>query len=75
MDTLSILEEVINRKAKKEAVEILCGVSQKLYDIKYQTVYPKGFTHKLSSKNKQLAKLFNYSIVKINAEIKKLDKK
>lgn len=75
METLSILEEVINRKARKEAIDILCGVSQKLYDVKYQTVYPKGFTYKLSSKNKQLAKLFNYSIAKINAEIKKLDKK
>lgn len=77
METLSILEEVINRKAKKEAVEVLCKISRKLHDTKYVTIYPNGFKtfNKLSKKNKQTSKWFDSLIARINIEIRKLNNK
>lgn len=74
METLSILEEVINRKARKEAIGVLCKINRKLYDAKHKAVGWKPF-EKLSKKNKQTSKWFNSLAARINIEIKKLDKK
>ena len=74
METLSILEEVINRKARKEAIEALCQINRKLYDTKYKAVGWKPFK-KLSKKNKQTSKWFDSLTARINIEIRKLNKK